>query len=166
MKVLDILCVEVPVKFELTTGYAGEDTTDCVRYDLKDYLEFHWLCGEPVPVICQEDAHEAAKSHAESYGSDTEDCGECEGCENETGCEDPQDRENVQGYAELYTDKNKPPTDYASLLPVWSDELGYWLYISNPEITKLISSELKAQSSVRELGGLKRDIVNLANRLK
>lgn len=81
----------------LETGCVGSEATDVTTLACSDPL----LAVEANPVLA-ELVHEMARDNAESFGEDTEDCGECDACQEGEECTEPVDSDRYYGVATPY----------------------------------------------------------------
>lgn len=158
--------VYVPVELKCTTGYVGTDSTSVELVEL-DHFDFS---NKVVSPIYEDAFHTAAKENAESFGLDVEDCGECGGCQQGTGCEDPIDNDSIEYSYSEYSNPNEEPEVGAGQLTVWCEDFGLWLVVENPTLSKLVkeanTKHEVADRQATKVYRLKRDIEQLYNTSK
>lgn len=76
----------------MSTGYCGTNATDVTLASTLDNYN-NYLC---------ESAYEMAVQNAESFGYDTMDCGECEGCREYGKCDDPIESDSIDYSIAIY----------------------------------------------------------------
>lgn len=159
------LTVQVPVKVHMETGYCGSDKTDTIMVDVEDVTDF---INSTFTSSIDETISEMAWENAESYGEDSEDCGECEGCENSTGCDDPQDSQSVHGSGTLYRkDDLDRIENLENGVPLYLPETECYVVIHLADIGKrmheLEQRVVKAESYERTLSRKMTEIRHIVN---
>ncbi len=142
-----LVALRVPVEIGMDTGFCGEDSTDTMLIGLNDVLSL-----TDFDDSVYEYAYEMAKQNAESHGSDTQDCGECDGCHNSDGCEEPLDNESIGSSISLFDDENQEPDiNEKSYTAVWCAELGFWVALGVPELAqRTLTAEESAMTESRK----------------
>lgn len=136
----------VPVKVSMTTGYTGGSSVDTIFVDLED-VDFDKK--DVSPSICQI-AYEMACENAQSYGEDTQDCGECDSCQNGDECDDPVESDSVEGCATLFIDEDdEGDIDNAKdKILLYSKEYGFWLAFENKVVTDRVNELLDTNNDL------------------